>query len=67
MAIDMSRKASTAADQRPSQVSLEHASYSCSRCGYGIAVAGLLPTCPMCGADAWQPERLRGRGARPFS
>jgi hypothetical protein len=30
--------------------------YVCSGCGYGIAVRGHLPSCPMCGGDAWQPE-----------
>lgn len=44
--------------------SRELQAYACSGCGYGIAVVGVLPSCPMCGADAWEPERLRER-SRP--
>ena len=30
--------------------------FQCSACGYGIAIRGVLPACPMCGAETW--ERL---------
>jgi hypothetical protein len=36
--------------------------YRCSDCGYGIAVAGPAPACPMCGAHEWEAEPWR-----PFS
>lgn len=57
MAIDESR-ATSAADATAlfSGLSFGRAAYVCSGCGYGISVGGHLPTCPMCGGDAWQPE-----------
>ena len=36
--------------------------FRCGGCGYGIAVAGVLPRCPMCGGTSWQPDR-----GRPFA
>jgi hypothetical protein len=29
--------------------------YRCADCGYGITVCRELPTCPMCGCEAWEP------------
>jgi predicted RNA-binding Zn-ribbon protein involved in translation (DUF1610 family) len=38
--------------------------FHCSGCGYGIAIAAVLPACPMCGGEAW--ERVeRARRSRP--
>jgi hypothetical protein len=28
--------------------------FNCSACSYGIIVHTLLPTCPMCGGEAWE-------------
>jgi hypothetical protein len=28
--------------------------YRCATCRYGIAINALLPTCPMCGGEAWE-------------
>ena len=28
--------------------------FRCSRCGYGVVVRNLLPTCPMCQGDVWE-------------
>ena len=28
--------------------------FRCSDCGYGVIVTAGLPTCPMCGCDAWE-------------
>jgi len=36
--------------------------YRCTSCGYGIAVSGRLPACPMCRGDGWEAARWR-----PFS
>jgi hypothetical protein len=36
--------------------------YRCTGCGYGVAVSGQLPACPMCRAETWVPARWR-----PFS
>ena len=57
LAIDESR-ATDAADTAGvfGGLSLGRVAYVCSGCGYGISVGGHLPTCPMCGGDAWQPE-----------
>ena len=30
------------------------AQFRCSACGYGISMAGALPTCPMCRKRAWE-------------
>jgi hypothetical protein len=35
---------------------LARGEFQCSACGYGIAIRGVLPACPMCGAETW--ERL---------
>ncbi|HEY2327520.1 MAG TPA: hypothetical protein VGH52_08570 [Gaiellaceae bacterium] len=29
--------------------------FHCSSCGYGIAVSGPLPQCPMCAGTTWEP------------
>jgi hypothetical protein len=31
--------------------------YRCSECGYGVAVNGILPRCPMCGGTSWERSR----------
>jgi rubrerythrin len=36
--------------------------FRCVGCGYGVAIATELPTCPMCGGASWQAARWR-----PFS
>lgn len=28
--------------------------FSCSACGYGVAVSRELPSCPMCGGTSWE-------------
>jgi rubrerythrin len=28
--------------------------FRCSDCGYGVAVQGTLPQCPMCGGTSWE-------------
>ena len=28
--------------------------FHCSECGYGVAMRGPLPRCPMCGGEAWE-------------
>jgi hypothetical protein len=28
--------------------------FRCSACGYGVAVARVLPVCPMCGGSDWE-------------
>jgi hypothetical protein len=33
--------------------------YHCASCGYGIAVSGRLPECPMCRGDEWEAARWR--------
>jgi rubrerythrin len=33
--------------------------YRCRECGYGITVQGELPSCPMCGDEAWEPTDPR--------
>ncbi len=35
--------------------------FHCSSCGYGIAVRGKLPLCPMCGGSDWEQV-----GSTPF-
>jgi len=30
--------------------------FRCGACGYGIIIVGSPPTCPMCGADEWEPR-----------
>lgn len=30
--------------------------FHCSNCGYGIAVYGSLPQCPMCAGTTWEPS-----------
>jgi hypothetical protein len=37
----------------PSGVSAK-GEFHCSECGYGVTVFRQLPTCPMCGGDAWE-------------
>ncbi len=29
--------------------------FHCSSCGYGIALYGSLPQCPMCAGTTWEP------------
>ena len=36
--------------------------FRCGVCGYGVALAGSPPACPMCRATAWEPVPWR-----PFS
>ena len=31
--------------------------FRCSECGYGVAVTGPLPACPMCAGTSWEPEQ----------
>lgn len=71
MAIDERRAAPGAGDAAGLFHGLgsTRAAYVCAGCGYGISVGGHLPTCPMCGSDAWQPERtagLRSRAGEPL-
>jgi rubrerythrin len=28
--------------------------FHCAECGYGVTVYRALPTCPMCGGEAWE-------------
>ncbi len=28
--------------------------FKCSDCGYGVAIAAVLPRCPMCGGESWE-------------
>jgi len=28
--------------------------YHCASCGYGITLHSKLPSCPMCGGEAWE-------------
>jgi rubredoxin len=28
--------------------------FRCSGCGYGVAIATTLPSCPMCGGGTWE-------------
>jgi rubrerythrin len=28
--------------------------YRCAGCGYGVTIYRELPSCPMCGSDAWE-------------
>jgi hypothetical protein len=36
--------------------------HRCAACGYGVAVAGALSECPMCGGLAWVAARRRCTG-----
>jgi hypothetical protein len=42
------------------------AQFRCTACGYGVSMAGALPTCPMCRKRAWErvpaPTLLRNEG-----
>lgn len=29
--------------------------FHCASCGYGVSVRRMLPTCPMCGGETWEP------------
>jgi hypothetical protein len=31
--------------------------FTCAECSYGVTVRRLLPTCPMCGGNVWEPLR----------
>jgi len=31
--------------------------FRCTGCGYGVALAQMLPRCPMCGGEDWEDER----------
>jgi hypothetical protein len=33
--------------------------FRCSACGYGVALAGPPPPCPMCRATEWEPAPWR--------
>jgi hypothetical protein len=33
--------------------------YTCTGCGYGVAVSGRLPACPMCRGEGWVAARWR--------
>lgn len=33
--------------------------HRCSECSYGIAVFDVLPRCPMCGGETWEPVVAR--------
>lgn len=33
--------------------------HRCSECGYGVAVYRVLPPCPMCGGETWEPSAWR--------
>ena len=33
--------------------------FRCTGCGYGVAVSGVLPPCPMCRGESWIPARWR--------
>jgi hypothetical protein len=39
--------------------------FVCLRCGYGIVVSRVLPSCPMRGGASWQLGRSRLSDARP--
>ena len=30
--------------------------FQCADCGYGVSVQTKLPSCPMCGGEAWEPS-----------
>lgn len=30
--------------------------FRCAECGYGVAIAGALPACPMCAGTSWELE-----------
>jgi rubredoxin len=36
--------------------------FTCSACGYGVAVSRELPSCPMCGGTTWEES-----GSSPFT
>lgn len=42
--------------------------FRCSGCGYGVAIASALPTCPMCGGASWEraPWAPFSRAESPF-
>ena len=31
--------------------------FHCADCGYGIAIRTVVPRCPMCGSEVWEPSR----------
>ena len=33
--------------------------FCCTGCGYGVAIATTLPTCPMCGGERWRAVTWR--------
>ena len=33
--------------------------FRCAGCGYGVAVHGVLPRCPMCRGDSWEESEWR--------
>ena len=37
--------------------------FRCAECGYGAAVRGLLPACPMCAGTSWEREPGRSRAS----
>ncbi|MDQ3867295.1 MAG: hypothetical protein M3304_10830 [Actinomycetota bacterium] len=47
----------TVADVRASGASRRE--FRCGVCGYGVALAGSPPACPMCRATAWEPVPWR--------
>jgi rubrerythrin len=30
--------------------------YACAECGYGVTLKTVLPRCPMCGGEIWEPR-----------
>ena len=39
--------------------------FRCAACGYGVALAGPPPPCPMCRATEWEPAPWRPFTRRP--
>jgi rubrerythrin len=33
--------------------------FHCRQCGYGVIVQRLLPRCPMCSGEQWEPAGMR--------
>jgi rubrerythrin len=36
--------------------------FHCAECGYGVTIYRTLPTCPMCGSEAWEQAAWRPFG-----
>jgi hypothetical protein len=41
--------------------------FHCAECSYGVTVFKTLPTCPMCGGDAWEATSWSPFGRAPIT